>query len=109
MYGANTQVGLSRQATEALNAAERYAKGMQDEYTSTEHILLGLTESPVNKLLNQFGLNKDAILKALMSIRGTQRVTSQNPEETYQALEKYGRDLTALARQGKLDPGHRAG
>ena len=54
--------------------------------------------------MEQYGLTKDAILKALVSVRGSQRVTSQNPEDTYQALEKYGRDLTAVARQGKLDP-----
>jgi ATP-dependent Clp protease ATP-binding subunit ClpB len=104
VYGAAAEVGLSRPASEALSAAERYAKGMQDDYVSTEHILLGLTESSEGKRLGQFGLTKDAILKALASVRGTQRVTSQNPEETYQALEKYGRDLTALARQGKMDP-----
>jgi ATP-dependent Clp protease ATP-binding subunit ClpB len=102
--GSNVEIGLSRPAADTLAAAERYAKGMQDEYVSTEHILLGLTESSEGKRLSQFGLTKDAILKALQSIRGSQRVTSQNPEETYQALEKYGRDLTAQARQGKLDP-----
>jgi ATP-dependent Clp protease ATP-binding subunit ClpB len=104
VYGGNAQVGLSRPAADVLAAAERYAKGMQDEYVSTEHLLLGLTESSEAKRLSQYGLSKDAILKALQSIRGSQRVTSENPEETYQALEKYGRDLTALARQGKLDP-----
>ncbi len=77
---------------------------MGDEYTSTEHILLGLTDSPESKTLSAFGVTKDAVLKALREIRGSQSVTSQNPEETYQALEKYGRDLTALARQGKMDP-----
>ena len=77
---------------------------MQDDYTSTEHILLALTESSESKRLDQFGITKDAILKALVSIRGSQRVSSQNPEGTYQSLEKYGRDLTAMARQGKLDP-----
>jgi ATP-dependent Clp protease ATP-binding subunit ClpB len=104
VYGASTQVGLSRPASEVLEGATRYAKGMQDDYVSTEHILLALTDSPEGKRLNQFGLTKDAILKALISVRGSQRVASQNPEETYQALEKYGRDLTALARQGKMDP-----
>lgn len=104
VYGDASQMGLSRQSSEVLNAAERYAKGMQDEYVSTEHILLGLSESSEGKRLNQYGLDKDAILKALVSIRGTQRVTSQTPEDTYEALEKYGRDLTALARQGKMDP-----
>jgi ATP-dependent Clp protease ATP-binding subunit ClpB len=104
VYGGATEVGLSRPASEVLAAAERYAKGMQDEYVSTEHLLLGLTESSEGKRLSEYGLTKDAILKALTSIRGTQRVTSQTPEDTYQALEKYGRDLTAQARQGKLDP-----
>ncbi len=104
VYGANTQVGLSRAASDVLSAAERYSKGMQDEYVSTEHILLGLTDSLEARRLERYGLNKDAILKALASVRGSQRVTSQNPESTYQALEKYGRDLTASARQGKLDP-----
>ena len=104
VFGGNVEIGLSHQASEVLNAAERFAKGMQDDYISTEHILLGLTESPEGKRLAQYGLNKDAILKALVNVRGSQRVTSQNPESTYQSLEKYGRDLTAMARQGKLDP-----
>jgi len=102
--GAAGEVGLSRPAADALEAAERYAKGMQDDYISTEHILLGLTESGEGKRLASYGLTKDAIFKALQGIRGSQRVSSENPEDTYQALEKYGRDLTALARQGKLDP-----
>jgi ATP-dependent Clp protease ATP-binding subunit ClpB len=104
VYGAASQIGLSPQASNVLSAAERYAKGMQDDYVSTEHILLGLTESSEGKHLSQYGLTKDAILKALASVRGTQRVTSQNPEDTYQALKRYGRDLTAQARQGKVDP-----
>jgi len=104
VYGAGGEVGLARPTADVLTAAERYARGMQDDYVSTEHILLGLTESVEGKRLSQYGLTKDAILKALSAIRGTQRVTSQTPEDTYQALEKYGRDLTALARQGKLDP-----
>ena len=105
VYGGGTaEVGLARQAADVLAAAERYAKGMQDEYVSTEHILLGLTESSQGKRLSQYGLTKDAILKTLVSIRGTQRVSSQNPESTYHSLEKYGRDLTAQARQGKMDP-----
>ncbi len=104
VYGAGGEIGLARPTVDALEAAERYAKGMQDEYISTEHLLLGLTDSIEGKRLAQYGLTKDAILKALAGIRGTQRVTSPTPEATYQALEKYGRDLTALARQGKLDP-----
>lgn len=98
------EVGLSRPAADVLQAAERYAKGMQDDYVSTEHLLLALTESSEGKRLAQYGVTKDAILRTLTEVRGNQRVTNQNPEETYQALEKYGRDLTAAARQGKLDP-----
>ncbi len=98
------QPGLSRQTSDVVSAAERYAKGMSDEYISTEHLLLGLTDSPEGKRLVSYGLTKDAILKALKEVRGSQRVTSQNPESTYEALAKYGRDLTALARTGKLDP-----
>ncbi|MCJ7519218.1 MAG: ATP-dependent chaperone ClpB [Anaerolineaceae bacterium] len=102
--GWSGEVSLSSQASQVLDAAERFARGMQDEYTSTEHILLGLLESVEGKRMAHYGLTKDSVLKALMDIRGSQRVTSQNPEGTYQALEKYGRDLTAMARQGKLDP-----
>jgi len=98
------QPGLSQQTSDVISAAERYAKGMSDEYVSTEHLLLGLTDSPEGKRLAGYGLTKDAILKALKEVRGSQRVTSQNPESTYEALAKYGRDLTALARTGKLDP-----
>ena len=104
VFGATGQPSLSRQTSEVVSAAERYAKGMGDEYVSTEHLLLGLTDGPEGKRLSGYGLTKDAILKALKEVRGTQRVTSQNPESTYEALEKYGRDLTALARKGKLDP-----
>ena len=104
MQGSNTEPGLAQPSSNVLQAAERYAKGMQDDYVSTEHILLGLTESPEGRRLASFGLTKDAILNALKSVRGSQRVTSQDPESTYQALERYGRDLTGMARQGKLDP-----
>ncbi len=104
MQGSNAEPGLAQATSNALQAAERYAKGMQDDYVSTEHILLGLTESPEGKRLAAFGLTKDAILNALKSVRGSQRVTNQDPESTYQALERYGRDLTGMARQGKLDP-----
>jgi ATP-dependent Clp protease ATP-binding subunit ClpB len=105
VYGGGTgEPGLSSQTSGLLSSAERFAKGMGDEYTSTEHLLMGLTESFEGKRLSQYGLTKDAILNALRELRGSQSVTSQNPEGTYQALEKYGRDLTALARQGKLDP-----
>jgi ATP-dependent Clp protease ATP-binding subunit ClpB len=104
VYGATGEIGLARPAADALQSAERFAKGMQDEYVSTEHLLLGLSESPEGKRLGEYGLDRDAILKALIEVRGSQRVTTQTPETTYQSLEKYGRDLTAQARTGKLDP-----
>jgi ATP-dependent Clp protease ATP-binding subunit ClpB len=104
IQNADMDVRMSRQTADVLTAAERYAKGMQDDFVSTEHLLLGLSDSIENKRLVQFGISKDAILSALKQVRGTQRVSSQNPEETLQSLEKYGRDLTAMARQGKLDP-----
>ena len=103
IYGGNTQVALSRAANDALTAAEREAKSMHDDYTSTEHVLLAL-EATARKYPAGRELTRDALLKALTAIRGSQRVTSQNPEGTYAALEKYGRDLTQAARQGKLDP-----
>ena len=104
IQGASVDVGLAQTTADVLTAAERYAKGMQDDYVSTEHLLLGLTDSIEGKRLAAFGLSKDAILNALKSVRGSQRVTTQDPESTYQALEKYGRDLTDMARKGKLDP-----
>ncbi|MHB8929969.1 MAG: ATP-dependent chaperone ClpB [Melioribacteraceae bacterium] len=87
------------------NSAEE-AKTLKDEYVSNEHILLALSEdkSAAGKLLNENGINKNIILSVLKDIRGTQRVTTQNPEDTYQALQKYGRDLNDLARSNKLDP-----
>ncbi|HOI29016.1 MAG TPA: ATP-dependent chaperone ClpB [Melioribacteraceae bacterium] len=87
------------------NSAEE-ARKLKDEYVSNEHILLALSEdkSSAGKLLNENGIGRDVILAALKDIRGNQRVTSQNPEDTYQALKKYGRDLNELARSNKLDP-----
>ena len=104
VYGGNLQVGINRQTSDVLAAGERHAKGMGDDYVSTEHLLLGLIESPEGSRLKDYGLTKDAVLSALKDVRGSQRVSSQSPEGTYQALEKYGRDLTDLARRGKLDP-----
>jgi ATP-dependent Clp protease ATP-binding subunit ClpB len=107
VYGPATQVGLSAGLAQVLQSAQREAEQMKDEYVSTEHLLLALTEPTagwVSSLLRQHGLTRDAILQALTGIRGSQRVTYQNPEATYQALEKYGRNLTELARKGKLDP-----
>jgi len=105
-YGATAQVGLSRALADVATDAEKLAGQMHDEYVSTEHLLLALARSKdfAGETLNRYGLNETTILQALTQIRGSQRVTSQNPETTYQALEKYGRDLTGLARRGKLDP-----
>ncbi len=103
--GQTAEVGLSREAVNALTQAEQEARRMKDEYTSTEHILIALTrDASVGGLLARHGVDENSVLQALASIRGGQRITSQEPESTYQSLEKYGRDLTALARQGKLDP-----
>jgi len=104
VHGASASAGLSRPAADSLEAAERQATAMKDEYVSTEHILLALAAGAEAGRLKAYGVTPESILQSLASIRGSQRVTSANPEGTYQALEKYGRDLTQLARQGKLDP-----
>src|SRR5882762_508752 len=92
---------LSPALNKALEQAEKEADRLKDEYISTEHLLLALAD---NKLMREAGAAHDGLLKALKQIRGNQRVTDQNPESKYQALEKYGRDLTKLAADGKLDP-----
>ncbi len=104
-YG-QTQRYVAPELANVLRRAEEKARVMRDEYISTEHLLLGCLDAPgfVGQLLVRNGLNEERILQALTSIRGTQRVTDQNPEGTYQALEKYARDVTELARNGKLDP-----
>jgi ATP-dependent Clp protease ATP-binding subunit ClpB len=96
--------GLSKAAADVLASAERQAASMKDDYVSTEHIFLALASGPEAARLRGFGLTPETILQALNAVRGSQRVTSPHPEETFQALEKYGRDLTQLARRGKLDP-----
>jgi ATP-dependent Clp protease ATP-binding subunit ClpB len=90
----------------AIEHASDEARRLKDEYVSTEHLLLAVAEGggEAQQILDRNGANKEAILQALTGVRGSQRVTSQNPESTYQALEKYGRDLTSEARAGKLDP-----
>src|SRR5208337_4982540 len=91
----------------ALDAAAAQASQLHDEFISAEHLLLGLldqAEPPLRKIFRDSGLTRDAVLKALADLRGNQRVTDPNPEDKFQALEKYGRDLTALARAGKIDP-----
>jgi ATP-dependent Clp protease ATP-binding subunit ClpB len=101
------QVYLSPALNKALDEAFKQAGQMKDEYISTEHLFLGLAAdkaSEVGKLLSRLGLSPEAILKALADLRGAQRVTDQAPEEKYQPLEKYARDLTEMARSGKLDP-----
>ena len=104
VYGGSDRPGLSRATADALTAAERQASSMKDDYVSTEHLLLALAAGPEAARLKAYGVTPEAILQALAGIRGSQRVVSATPETTYQALEKYGRDLTQLARQGKLDP-----
>lgn len=98
------QPSLSRSTEKILSSAEKQAGTMKDDYVSTEHILLALAGGAERDRLARFGLTTDAIMASLANIRGSQRVVSPNPEETFQALEKYGRDLTQLARRGKLDP-----
>jgi ATP-dependent Clp protease ATP-binding subunit ClpB len=96
-----------RDLQKALDAAQSEATKLKDDYVSTEHLLLGLLDSggaSLKKIFTKHGLKRDAVLKALAELRGNQRVTDQQPEGKFQALEKYGRDLTALARQGKIDP-----
>ncbi|MCA6084853.1 ATP-dependent chaperone ClpB [Candidatus Endomicrobiellum agilis] len=98
---------LSQGLNKVLNNSEKTAKSLKDEFVSTEHIFIAVSEESseiASKILKKYGLTKDVILKILVSIRGDQRITDQNPEDKYQALEKYGRDLTNLAIIGKLDP-----
>ncbi|QDU23364.1 ATP-dependent chaperone ClpB [Urbifossiella limnaea] len=102
----DVEARLTQRLVKLVDAAESEAKGLKDEYVSVEHLLLALAadSGAAGQALKQFGVSRDRLLTALKEVRGSQRVTSQNPEETYQALEKYGRDLTALAAKGKLDP-----
>jgi ATP-dependent Clp protease ATP-binding subunit ClpB len=91
----------------SLESAQAEAAKLKDEYVSTEHLLLGLLDSAgasLKKIFAKYGLKRDAVLKVLADLRGNQRVTDENPEGKFQALEKYGRDLTALAKLGKIDP-----
>src|SRR6202042_2592271 len=93
--------------TKVLERAFDEAQRLKDEYVSTEHILLAISateKDPAGQLLMKQGASHDAILQAMASIRGSHRVTSQNPEATYRALDQYARDLTEMARRGKLDP-----
>jgi len=97
---------LTGRLNKLLANAEDEAKKLKDDFISVEHVLLALTDDKgaSGSILKEFGVNRDRLMSALKDVRGSQRVTSQNPEETYQSLEKYGRDLTQAARLGKLDP-----
>ena len=101
------QVYVTQRLAQLLTQAEDEAKSLKDEFVSVEHVLLAMltdSKSPAGRLLQSLGLSRAKLMEALQKVRGHQRVTSQNPETTYQALERYGRDLTQLATQGKLDP-----
>jgi ATP-dependent Clp protease ATP-binding subunit ClpB len=104
--GAADQIYVTGRLQRVLAQAEDEAKRLKDEYISVEHVLLALTEDggAAGRILKQFGVTRDRLMRALQGVRGSQRVTSPTPEATYQALERYGRDLTQLASQGKLDP-----
>ena len=97
---------LSGRSNKLLADAEDDAKKLKDDFIAVEHLLLGLVndKGATGQLLKEFGLTREKLLTAIKEIRGNQRVTTDSPEATYQALEKYGRDLTQAAKQGKLDP-----
>ena len=104
---AQGQILISSELDRALAEAEAQAKQMKDEYVSVEHIFLGIMDcanSEISEILRTFGINKTGFLAALKQVRGSAKVTSQNPEETYDVLKKYGQELVGLARQNKLDP-----
>ncbi len=100
------QVYVTPRLSQLLTRAEEQAKRLKDDYVSIEHLLLAIADDqgPAGKLLREFGLTRDRLMKALVEVRGNQRVTTQNPEATYEALQKYGRDITGAASKGKLDP-----
>ncbi|HVR39483.1 MAG TPA: ATP-dependent chaperone ClpB [Thermoanaerobaculia bacterium] len=105
--GASAEPMIASTLRKVFDSAFKSAEDFKDEYVSTEHLLLAIAnvkESTASQILRRHGVVPDAVLKALQSVRGTQRVTDQNPEDKYQALERYARDLTSLARRGKLDP-----
>ncbi len=105
--GSSVQVGMSRELNNILEEAQSIADSMKDDYVSTEHLLMAMAQPKggrVRDLLARHGVDYNAVMQALAQVRGSQRVTSQNPEAQYEALAKYGRDLTQEARKGKLDP-----
>ncbi|MCD6207377.1 MAG: ATP-dependent chaperone ClpB [Methanosarcinales archaeon] len=101
-----TEIHVTERFNSALIAAEKEAKRLKDDYISVEHLLIALIKSDgaCGRILKESGVTKDRLLKALKEVRGSHRVTSQSPESTYEALQQYGIDLTAAAREGKLDP-----
>ena len=105
-YGTAMNVGISSSLYQILTAAQAEADKFKDDYVSTEHVILALLDDAgqIGRLLKRYGITRDALMQALQSIRGSQRVTDQDAESKYQALQKYCRDMTALARQGKMDP-----
>src|SRR6266513_3044109 len=106
IHGATADVRISNELRTVLDAAEKEMAKLKDEFVSAEHYLLALSAAnvPAAKLLKEFGATHDKLMQGLQQVRSSQRVTDQNPEGKYQALEKYGRDLTELARRGKIDP-----
>jgi len=105
--GRSNEVGISAETDRVLSSAETIANDMKDEFVSVEHIMLALIASKdrdVSQLFRTFGIDKEKFLSALMSVRGNTRVTSENPEDTYDVLTKYGQELVGLARRNKLDP-----
>ncbi|MCK5861915.1 MAG: AAA family ATPase, partial [Candidatus Hydrogenedentes bacterium] len=104
--GSTSPPGLGKDAAQTLEAGWKQAQRLKDEYLSTEHILLGLidTGGTAAQVLQTLGISTQAILQAMKEVRGTQRVNDPNAESTYEALQKYSRDLTQIARSGKLDP-----
>src|SRR5438132_2766065 len=104
--GANVDLRLSNELRSVLDGAEKEMAKLKDEFTSAEHYLLALSSAnvPAAKMLKDLGVTRDKLMQALQQVRGSQRVTDQNAEGKYQTLEKYGRDLTELARRGKIDP-----
>ena len=106
VHGAAVDLRLANELRSVLDGAEKEMSKLKDEFTSAEHYLLALTGAnvPTARLLKDLGVTRDKLMQALQQVRGSQRVTDQNPEGKYQSLEKYGRDLTELARRGKIDP-----
>ena len=107
VYGYEGSVYMSGTVSRIIARAEREAQNLKDDFVSVEHLVLGIMaegENDLRDLLTRLGLTREHLLNAMRSVRGSQRVTSDNPEDSYEALQKYGRDLTRMAAEGKLDP-----